>query len=205
MSACQVCRLCSNQPHSLHVKRSRNCPGCLLSMHLSGRIVKGHCTAGAQQAVDLSVCRAYLAVGRGGELHLVGDVARGHALEQLGEDGVGVLEALGVFGLADAVVALLVLLRAQLAAAEVVNEVDLRPHASLSASCSKGMVLMTHAEGPESRRELNPSAQLHASDADYLGLTTTFHMRYLQRPLSWRLEGPLQGRLAATAGAHARV
>ena len=68
----------------------------------------------------------HLAVGGGGELHLVGDVARGHALEKLGEDSIGVLEALGVLSLAHLVVALLVLLRAQLAPAEVVDEVDLR-------------------------------------------------------------------------------
>lgn len=68
---------------------------------------------------------SHLAVGGGGELHLVGNVARRHALEQLGEDAVGVLEALHKLGLALPVVALLVLPRAQLAAAEVVNEVHL--------------------------------------------------------------------------------
>ena len=69
---------------------------------------------------------AHLAVGRAGELLLVVDVARGHALEELGEDAVGVLEALLVLRLAHAVVAVLVLLRAQLAPAEVVDEVHLR-------------------------------------------------------------------------------
>ena len=53
------------------------------------------------------------------------DVARGHALEELGEDAIGVLEALLVFCLAHAVVAVLVLLRAQLAPAEMVDEVHL--------------------------------------------------------------------------------
>lgn len=69
---------------------------------------------------------AHLAVGRASELLLVVDVARGHALEELGEDAVGVLKALLVLRLANAVVAVLVLLRAQLAPAEVVDEVHLR-------------------------------------------------------------------------------
>ena len=68
---------------------------------------------------------AHLAVGRVGKLHLMVDVARGHALEELAEDLVSVLKALRVLSLAHAVVAVLVLLRAQLAPAEMVDEVHL--------------------------------------------------------------------------------
>ena len=69
---------------------------------------------------------ARLAVGGGSELLLVGDFTRGHAFQELRKDPIGILKAFGVLGLAHAVVALLVLLRAQLAPAEVVDEVHLR-------------------------------------------------------------------------------
>ena len=69
---------------------------------------------------------AHLAVGGRCQLDLVGDVTGRHALEQLAKDGVGILEALHKLGLALLVITLLVLPRAQLAAAEVVDEVHLR-------------------------------------------------------------------------------
>ena len=57
----------------------------------------------------------------------MGNVTGRHALEQLGEDAVGILKALHELHLALPIVALLVLPRAQLAAAEVVDEVHLQP------------------------------------------------------------------------------
>lgn len=67
----------------------------------------------------------HLAEGGGGQLHLVRNVTGRHPLEQLGEEAVCILKALHKLRLTLCVVTLLVLLSAQLAPAEVVNEVDL--------------------------------------------------------------------------------